>query len=145
MNYPTIAAGSTFAICSTLPATYTQAGYAALTFTVVRGVRSVGEVGTQWQTTTRNDIGLSYSYTKRVGKAAATLQLEMLRITDAGQTMLRAAVDAATSYAYRIVSSDGNTQYFTAAAISRTQAPITSASLNSTNMTLAIDSLIIEV
>jgi hypothetical protein len=142
---PTLASGTTFAVATALPATYDQAGFAALAYTQIRGVRAVGEIGKQWLTIPQNPIGSPRPTQRRVGLAAASVPLELIRIADAGQSILRAAIDVVVSYSYRQTQSDGSLSYFTAAAISRMNGGIASGGIADTKVTLDIDSVVIEV
>lgn len=139
---PTVASGTTLSVCAALPATKDQAGFAALTYTQIRGVRSVADIGKTHQTAQRNPIGSPFSYQTRVGYSSGNVPLELIRIADAGQAILRAAVDASASYSYRLTQPDGMTLYFSAEAASRVQG---TSGIADTKMTLEINSEIIEV
>lgn len=141
---PTVSTGTTFAVSKKLPETLDESGFSVLTYTQIRGVRSVGDISEQHQTAQRNPIG-SMSYQQRVGTTSSDVQLELYRIADAGQTMLRDAVKARTSYSYKLMEADGLVLYFTAGASSRTHGGITSGSLVDNKIKLDIDSKIIEV
>ena len=138
-----IAAGTTLSVCAALPETLTQAGYEALTFTQVKGVRSVGDIGKTHQTLENRTIG-KVPYNQRVGIDINTLQLELFRIDDAGQYLLRAAVDDADSYSYRVVA-PGLTRYFTAGCSARLPGTGDSKTICDTRVTLEIDSEVIEI
>lgn len=142
---PTISNGTTFAVSQALPVTKDQAGFASLTYTPIRGVRSVGDIGKQHQTAPSNTIGDAVPYNRRVGLAAASLPMELIRIADAGQTLLRAAIDASVSYSYRLTELDGSLMYFTAAATSRMHGGFASGGIADTKMSLEIDSVIVEI
>lgn len=146
MTTPIISNGSTLAVSTVLPASYDASGFAALTFTQIRGVRTVGDIGKQWRTAERNVAGAQRVDTVRAGGyASGSLQLELVRITDAGQDALRAAIDATVSYSYRLTQPDGKTLYFSAAAISRQHGGFTAGSIADTKMTLSLDSDIVEI
>lgn len=141
---PTVSNGTTFAVCQARPATVDLAGFSALAYTQIRGVRSLGDIGKQYQTATANPIGAPRPYQRRTGLAAATLPLELFRIADPGQAILRAAVDASESYSYRRTSPDGATDYFTAKVSSRMGGGNSPGSIADTKVTLEIDSAVIE-
>jgi hypothetical protein len=141
---PTIGGGTTLSVCAALPPTYDQTGYQSLNYTQIKGVRSVGEIGEQFKTAENNMIGGIPSM-RKVGRAASNIGLEVIRITDEGQAILNAAMDATTSYSYKITRADGSALYFTGAASSRKWASITGNSLVGSKMQLEIDSRIIEV
>lgn len=143
-SIPTIGGGTTFAVCAALPATVTQAGFQALNWTQIKGVRSVGDVGEQFKTAENNMIGGTPSM-RRVGRASSNISLEIMRIIDEGQVILNESMEASISYSYRITRPDGSLIFFTAAASSRKWASITGNSLVGSKMQLEIDSRIIEV
>ena len=142
---PTVSAGTAFAVSQELPATYDKAGFAALTYTRIRGVRSVGDLGKAYKTAPNNAIGLEVPQVRRVGLAAQALPLELARIADAGQTILRAAIDASVSYSYQLTQPDGMLLCFTAAVNSRIHGGFAPGSIADTKCTLDIDSFIVEV
>lgn len=141
---PTVSSGTTIAVCAALPATMNAAGFAALAFTQIRGVRAIPDIGEQYQTQESNAISQVRPGNRKVGLAAMSLPLELIRIADAGQAMLRTAVDASASYSYRLKQMDGLTMYFTAGATNRTHGGF-SFGIADTKITLEVDSRIIEV
>jgi len=112
---PISLAGSMLLVAPTRPATQTLAGYIALQYTQVRGVKLVGELGNQYATIPRNDIGIERPYQMMTGALAElSLQVELIRIADPGQDILRAAVGLAPGYSYCARRPDGSEMYFSA-------------------------------
>lgn len=142
---PITSTGTTFAVCPLLPAAITLAGFQALPFTQIKGVRAAGDIGGQYQTMTRNDIGGAGIYQKRIGRVLGELPLELFRIADPGQIMLRGAFEASTSYSYRITQVDGLIMYFTAVCTSRLHGGFRESSIADTKMILSLDSKTIEI
>lgn len=111
--HPISLVGSTLLVAPARPAAQTLAAYAALTYTQVRGVKVVGELGNQYATVPRNHIGLVRPYQAMTGALAElSLQIELIRIADAGQDILRAAVGITPGYSYCARRPDGSELYF---------------------------------
>lgn len=88
------ASGATIAITSTTtaPATFDAAGYAALSYTTVNSVESIGSFGDESQDVTFDDLGDRRTKHLKGQKDAGTLALVCgLDDTDAGQDLLRTA------------------------------------------------------
>lgn len=141
---PTVASGTTLSVSQALPATVNQAGFAALAYTQIRGMRSIPDIGEQYQTQPDNTIGRVRPVNRKVGLAALSLPLELIRIADVGQMVLRAALTMSVSYSYRLTQVDGLVMYFTAGATSRMLGGFSSG-IADTKIMLEIDSAIIEV
>ena len=144
MINPFVNNGTLFYISATLPATYDSAGYAAVTWTAIRGVRSIGDMGVVWETFDSNAIG-GIRHNKRTGKAANTVPLEMIKIDDAGQTLLKVASASLNSYSFKCLAADGTLYYFTAGCSARANNAGTSASIADIKITLELDSELLEV
>ena len=112
---PISMAGSMLLVAPARPAAQSLAGYIALQYTQVRGVKVVGELGVQYATTTRKDIGMERPYQAMTGALAElSLQVELIRIADPGQDILRAAVGLVPGYSYCARRPDGTEIYFSA-------------------------------
>lgn len=142
---PTSLAGSTLAVSRSTPADVTAAGFSALSFTQIKGVKVVGELGTQYATTTRNYIGLARPYQAMSGLAELSLQVELIRIADAGQDIIRAAVGVEPGYSYRATRPDGSLIYFTAQVNALMNGGFTSTSIAEQKCSMAVTSKVIEV
>lgn len=144
MINPFVTNGTQFFICATLPATYDAAGYAALTFTKLRGVRSIGDIGAAYNLIESNVIG-GIRHNKRSGNAILTVELEVISIDDAGQTLLKAAFAASASYSYKVLGFDGQLWYFSAGCSRRFRNPGTSNSIADIKTSLEVDSELLEI
>lgn len=142
---PTIANGTGLSICMALPATLDQAAYEVLSFVQIRGARTVGDIGDQYQTGVADLIGALRPVQMRTGLAAQTIAVELFRIADAGQSLLRAAIDAPGSCSFQLRASDGLTMYFTAAVSSRLHGTFQSGSIADTKLSLEVDSPVLEI
>jgi hypothetical protein len=142
---PTISIGTALSVAAKLPATYDRAGFQSLVFTSIRGARTIGDIGKQFQLQPNNAIGAPRPVQQRTGLAQQSLAVELYRIADPGQQMLRAAIDAPGSYSYRLVAPDGLTMYFTAAASGRMHGTFQAGSIGDTKLTLEIDSVVVEI
>lgn len=144
MINPFVNNGNTFYICAKLPATYDSAGYAALTWTKIRGIRSTGELGDQFYTIDSNAIG-GIRHNKKTGTAANSVPIELIKIDDAGQSMLKTLTGLTSSYSFKCLTMDGTAYYFTAACISRKANVGKGASIADIKATLELDSALLEI
>ena len=142
---PTSLAGSTLAVSRATPADITVAGFAALGYTQIKGVKVIGELGTQYATTTRNYIGLERPYQAMSGLAELSLQIELIRIADAGQDVLRSVVGLESACSYRAMRPDGSLIYFTAQVNALMNGGFTPTSIAEQKCNMAVLSKVIEV
>lgn len=111
MAYVTVR-GTSFRISTTVPAATvdTTAEYAALTYTNVGGLRTLGEFGDESQLVKFEIIGDGRTRTLAGSKDGGVLEcLCAFDLTDAGQLAMIAAFDANNEYAFRIEPDDGVT------------------------------------
>lgn len=107
-------AGSTFKISASLPATYDATGYNALTYTAVGEVTDMGEVGREYNVVNHNPISARRTLKIKGSYNAGTISLQFGRdFTDAGQTLLTAAVASDNAYSVQITLQNGKKLYFT--------------------------------
>lgn len=107
-------AGSTFAASASLPATYDAAGYNALTYTAVGEVTDMGEVGREYNIV--NHVPLSNRRVQKLKGSynAGAITLQFGRdFSDAGQTLLSAALASDNQYSFRMTLQNGKKLYFT--------------------------------
>lgn len=140
---PVIANGSTLHI-STGSAS-TAEGYETLSWVQVRGVRSVPEITDSWQTAERFVVGDTRPVQVRTARAALQLQLELARCDDAGQQMLRAALDDVTARSFCVRLPDGVRYYFSAQVNSVSHSGLSPGSLAELRVALAIQGDIISL
>ena len=142
---PTSLAGSTLAVAQSMPADVTATGFAALSYTQVKGVKVLGEIGNQYATTLKNCIGMARPYQTMSGLAELSVQVELIRIADVGQDVLRAVVGIDAACSYRLTRPDGSKIYFTAQVNGLMNGGFTSTSVAEQKCNLAVLSKVIEV
>lgn len=118
MAYQT-ASGVSLGISLTAPASLTQAGYDALSFTAVGEVTNMGEFGKEWELVTH--LPLSSRGTKK-GKGSfnnGTLNPALaLDPKDAGQTAMKTALESDANAYFSITLQDGTVFYLEALVMS---------------------------
>jgi hypothetical protein len=110
---PFVTNGTLLYISQETPLTKTLAGYNALTFTRIGGVSNFSDVGNVYETARVNLIGF-VPHDKKVGTASQTIQLETIKITDAGQDLLELVTKLYRSASFKITTRNGEVTFFTA-------------------------------
>lgn len=143
MTGPITHVGTKFEISAQLPNTDTLAAYQMLTFTQIKGVRVIGNIGRINQVV---DAGIMNKPGKRltVGSEGQSIPVEIFHTDDQGQQLLRAAIDSPMSYSYRITSPSGRVRYFQAFPSSVVDGGIEPQSIADQTVTLELDSNILE-
>lgn len=144
MTTPIVMSGTKFSISAELPTTNDVAGFVALNWTQIRGVRVVNDLITRHRVVENAAIG-ERPRMVRVGMEPSSLLIETYRLADDGQSMLRGAVDSNNDFSFRLIAPDGLTQYFTAS-ITAIERGVGAASGNlcDTKFTLDIQGEIVE-
>lgn len=107
------AAGASIGISAAAPATFTEAGYGALTFTNIGEVTDLGEFGREYNLITHNPIDtratkkLKGSYNE--GQIALTVALDT---DDAGQNLAKTASTSDADYYFKVTMQNGTAYYF---------------------------------
>lgn len=144
-QHPISLVGSMLLVAPTRPGAQTLAAYAALEYTQVRGVKVVGELGNQYATVPRNHIGLVRPYQAMTGALAElSLQIELIRIADAGQDILRAAVGITPGYSYCARRPDGSELYFSGEMNTLMNGAFEAKSIAEQRCTMAVTSKVFE-
>jgi len=139
-------AGTTLHISAAAPATYTEAGFAALTFTEIGEISDLGEFGRQYNLVTFNALGNRRTVKRKGSYNDGTIAAQMARVpADAGQTILTAAVNSDASYSLKITLQDGTIFYTTAQIMSYTTNVGNVDQITAATVNLEIDNDIIEV
>lgn len=113
-----VSAGTTIAVSANAPVSRTVSEFEALTYTQVRGVRAIGDIGCVNETFSSRPLFGKPSNVS-VGNGAQTLLLELYKgLSDAGQNILRGLPDTRFEYSLKIAQTDGSVHYFTATASS---------------------------
>lgn len=110
----TTAAGTGLAISAGIPATQTEAGYEALTYTEIGNVESLGGFGASTEVVSFQPLKGPQQKHKgptNYGSLTPTIALDE---TDAGQTLLSTASAPTNNalYAMRVEKPDGSKRYF---------------------------------
>lgn len=142
---PTSLAGSTLAVAQATPVDVTASGFAVLSYTQVKGVKVLGGIGNQYATTLKNCIGMARPYQTMSGLAELSVQVELIRIADVGQDVLRAVVGIDAACSYRVTRPDGSKIYFTAQVNGLMNGGFTSTSVAEQKCNLTVLSKVIEV
>ena len=87
-------AGTTIGISAALPATYTQAAFAALAFTEIGEVSDLGEFGREYNIVKFNPLKDRRTVKRKGSFDDGTVQVQLAKAaTDAGQILLKSAVN----------------------------------------------------
>lgn len=142
-------AGTSLAISASSPATYDAVGFAALTFTEVGEVVSIGEHGSNYALVTHSPLSSrrvqKFKGSVNDGSMAVGLGMDL---TDAGQTLLLAGADGSAvdvDHAVKITYQDGSIEYFSAKVMSYTRNPSTIDSIVAANTTFELVNQVIDV
>lgn len=133
--------GTKFYISDRLPTTETQSNFELIPYTQIKGVRSIGDLGAQAQIQTNNFIGV-LQQNIIVGESAQTLNLELIKIDDAGQTAIKLADKDKVKRGYKVTQKDGSIFYFTGTVSSRLTG---FTGLADTKITVELNSTILEI
>jgi hypothetical protein len=109
-------AGTQISVSAGTPATYDASGFAALTYTAVGEVSSApGSGGTKFEDVSYTVLGVRA--TKHL-KGTSDQEEEELEVivtrSDAGQQLLKAALNSDNQYAFKVVYNNGEIDYFLA-------------------------------
>lgn len=142
-------AGSTLRVSAALPATYDAAGFGALSYTVVAEVTDLGSgLGRKYGKVTHEPVNDRQIYKFKTNYDNGTLALKMARstatTTDAGQTLLTAAVNSDADYSFKITLQDGSDLFFSAKVMSFTADLGTGSNILTATAELEVNSAVIE-
>ena len=139
-------AGTTIGISAALPATYDQTAFAALTYTEIGEVSDLGEFGREYNVVKFNPLKDRRTVKRKGSFDDGTVQVQLAKAaTDAGQILLKSAVNSDASHSVKIVLQDGTTFYFTAQVSSSTVNVGNVDQITSSTFKLEIDNDIIEI
>ena len=124
----TSSSGTVLSVSATLPATEDQAGYAALSFTEVGEITTIPEIGRVYDLITHTPVAERKTFKLKGNYNDGAMALAMGRATDdAGQAIMKTAVDSDDPVAFKIAYNDtpsgGSTptiQYFSGLVMSYT-------------------------
>lgn len=108
----TTAAGTIFSVSAAVPTTATETAYAALTWTEVAEVTSIGSRGKTYEVVTHKPLAYRGTYKRKGsfdnGQMAIGLAIAK---ADAGQDILSEALDSDDSFSFKIQFPSGRIQY----------------------------------
>lgn len=140
-------AGSTIEIAPTLPATYDDTGFAALTdFELVGEVESIGEFGTEY-----NEVTFTALENRRVRKFKGSYNPGSIVITaaldsaDVGQTAVESALDNDSDVSFKVTLQDGAIRYFAGKVMSYTTNISSVDNITMTSINVGINTDIVAV
>lgn len=137
------AAGASISIADTAgpPATFDEAGYAAMTYVVIGEVTNIGEFGKEFALVTHQPLA-----TRGVKKGKGSFNHGTLNPTlavdneDAGQVVLQAALESDLSYAFLVTLQDGSEYYMMGKTMSLKTAVNTVDDVVTSSPTVEVDS-----
>lgn len=105
--------GTTLGVSATLPATETEAGYAALTFLTIGELTQIPEYGPEHAVVTHAPLatGVTAKYHGALNNGSVTLPMGH-DVTDTGQTALKTALASKARIAFEVTYADGAIEYF---------------------------------
>lgn len=105
--------GTTLAVSASLPATEDVAGYGALTYTLVNGVGSIPEFGPEYEVLTFTEVadGINRKAHGAVDFGGGSIAYRVIE-ADAGQGILKTAMDAQNTISVKITRASGLIEYF---------------------------------
>ena len=112
----TTATGTAIAISAAVPATQTEAGYTALTFTEIGGVEKLGPIGANVSKITFQPLKGALEKHKGPADYGSLSPTMAHDETDAGQVLLRTASEPGNNalYAFKVTYPNGAIRYFQA-------------------------------
>lgn len=139
-------AGTTLAISASLPSTYNETGFEAVTYTDIGEVVTLPEYGKAFNLITHNPLSdrKTYKFKGSYNNGSVTVQIAK-DSDDAGQVIVSAAADSDNSYSFEVTLNDGTVQYFTAKVMSYTTNVQDVNSITGSTMQIEIDSDVVEV
>ena len=106
-------AGTIVSISAGVPATYTSAGFAALTYTVVGEVSNLGDTGRTYEDVSYNTLGERGTVHLKGTYDEPETTFEMIADrADAGQILVKAASESDDDYAFKVAYQNGDVDYF---------------------------------
>lgn len=112
-------AGSKLSISAGIPATYNEAGFSALTYTLVNEITSIGAIGPESAVITHQPVSENVTYKLRGSRDNGSLAISGARAPgDPGQALLIAGESSNDPVAIKIELQDGTLIYCQAMVLS---------------------------
>lgn len=144
MSYTNI--GTIISVSTALPATEDSAGYAALTYTEVKGVASIPEIGPAASIVSQADLkdGIVRKAHGEIDNGGGTLQMREVS-ADTGQGMLKTAQSGQATISCKITRANAKVEYFQAIVASYRKSEAGTGNFAGISVDLQITSPIVEV
>lgn len=132
-------AGTEIRISAGQPTTFDAAGYAAMTFTTIGEITDGGSHGRTYAAVTHNPLGTrgTQKFKGSFNEGQKALQLAV-DDDDAGQALVREALDSDEDYSFEVEYQDGGKDYFQAKVMSWSKATAGVDSIKSATVGLEI-------
>lgn len=139
MSTLNVIVGTRIYISATLPATYTQAGYEALTFSEIAEITDINEFGKQWDKVEHTPLATAGKQKYKSFFDEGNLTLPLARSeSDAGQILALAAMNATNqAYSFKIAFQGGAVVYFSGQVFGFTDGNVNT--MRGGNITIEID------
>ena len=113
-------AGTTLGISATLPATFDEAGFDAVTHTLIGEVTDIGgDIGRVYQLVTHQPLASRADVKKKGGYNSGSVTVSLaIDDDDAGQQLAEAALNSDANYSFALTLQDGSIRYFEAIVMS---------------------------
>lgn len=108
-------AGARLYLSAAAPATFNQAGYAALTYTELGEITDFGDFGRKYNIVKNNPVATRGTVKKKGSFDEGSMALKLnLDTDDGGQIMAKTALNSDSAYAVKITDQVGDVYYFQA-------------------------------
>ena len=139
-------AGTKLYTSATAPATYNQAGFAALTWTEVGEIVNLGDFGRTYNIVNHINLGSRKTVKLKGSYNEGNLDLQLARAPgNAGQALVITASTSDNSYSFKVVLQDGTIMYFSGQVASYTTNVGASDQIVGAKANIEINNDIIEV
>ena len=135
---------SVSAVLAAAPKSATE--YAALTWTEVTGVASVGEIGPIYEVLTFSDLkdGVTRKAHGTLNNGDPAMQYRIVE-SDAGQVIVNDALNARTTIAFKVTRASGLIQYFEGIISSAATNEATGSAIYAKSSNIGVSSSLVEV
>lgn len=108
-------AGTKIYTSASLPATYDNTGFVALTYTEIGEISDLGSFGKAFNLVTFMPLGTRQVFKVKGSFNNGTVSLKLASApTDAGQVALEVGLQSDAAYSFKVVTQSGSTFFFTA-------------------------------
>lgn len=109
------AAGTKISVTAAAPATFTEAGFTALTYSLIGEITDAGSTGRVYAKIEHSPLATRGKVKKKGSFDSGTQNIVIgLDRADAGQILLRAAADSDEDYYFKLEEQDGTIVYYAA-------------------------------